>query len=204
LPFQALEIWTQFQMQQKTYHDSKHVLPAQTLNACPPSEAWPLGRFDTAIANMSRDITWPERTLRGAVLVLIQLFEAYQPIGHCVVQVRLVMHPVLPAGFSRFAGLDQFLTYVQRFDIVPQPGSITDQHDRVTQMFVLKRSLRSDRSRLGDIVPLSQLRAPVDVVPRFSGPADNRLSKVNTLEYSSEFLLNKYFDKDTFYSLELE
>ncbi len=54
---------------------------------------------------------------------------------------------------------------------------------------------------MGDIIPLSHIRAAVDLVPRFMEAADSRLTKENSLEYSNEFLLNHFFDKQIYYSL---
>jgi hypothetical protein len=100
-----------------------------------------------------------------------------------------------------------FLAYVQRFDIVPQinpsflarPGPFPDP---VTSMYLLRRSTRADGSRLGDVVPLDQMQAPLDLIPNFGAKADNRLTKETSMEYSQEFWLNKYFDKDTFFSFQ--
>jgi hypothetical protein len=68
-------------------------------------------------------------------------------------------------------------------------------------MYVLKRSTRADGTRMGDIIPLTHIRAPVDLVPQFMGEADPRLTKENSFEYSSEFLLNHFSDRQIYYSL---
>jgi hypothetical protein len=68
-------------------------------------------------------------------------------------------------------------------------------------MYVLKRARRNDGLIMGDIVPLTQLRTLVDLVPRLGKVADRQLSKETVLEYGSEFWLNKYFDKELFYAL---
>lgn len=70
-------------------------------------------------------------------------------------------------------------------------------------MFVLKRSVRAGGAPLGDIIPLSQLRALADLIPRFGAKADPRLTKQTSLAYSTEFWLNKYFDKQTYFALTL-
>ncbi len=67
-------------------------------------------------------------------------------------------------------------------------------------MYVLKRACRADGSIMGDIVPLAQLRTLVDLVPRFGKKANRQLAKETVLEYSSEFWLNKYFEKELFYA----
>lgn len=68
-------------------------------------------------------------------------------------------------------------------------------------MYVLKRSIRADGSRMGDIIPLSHIRTGVDLAPRFMHAADSRLTKESSIEYSSEFLLNHFYDKQLYYSL---
>ena len=67
-------------------------------------------------------------------------------------------------------------------------------------MYVLKRACQADGSIMGDIVPLVQLRTLVDLVPRFGKKANRQLAKETVLEYSSEFWLNKYFEKELFYA----
>lgn len=130
--------------------------------------------------------------------------------GHKVAQICLIMRPVPPRSFQVPTGLNTFLAYVQRFDIIPQLSAAASnsavrqvQPDPVSGMFVLKRSRRADGSLMGDIVPLSQCRVPVEVTPRFFERADPHLKANNSLELSSEFWLNKYFDKDIFFALHL-
>ena len=103
--------------------------------------------------------------------------------------------------------INLFLAYVQRFDVIPQAMSSvsTTSHghvpERSTGMYVLKRSIRTDGMWMGDIIPLSHIRAAVDLVPRFMEEADPRLTKETSFEYSSEFLLNHFFDRQIYYSL---
>lgn len=68
-------------------------------------------------------------------------------------------------------------------------------------MYVLKRGMRADGTRRGDIIPLTRIRAAVDLVPRFMGEADPRLTKETSIAYSNEFLLNHFFDRQIYYSL---
>lgn len=103
-------------------------------------------------------------------------------------------------------GLDPYLIYAHRFDIVPQNDPDTSRRETrpeyATGMYVVKRARRSDGSCIGDILSLSQLRAPAPLQPRFPGvAADPRLKAHNSLEYSQEFWLNKYFEKDLYYAL---
>jgi hypothetical protein len=130
--------------------------------------------------------------------------------GHCVAQVRLVMRAVPFCGFRIPQGANVFLTYVQRFDLVPQVnasfstnGSAGQFPEPSTSMYLLRRAVRANGSCLGDVIPLSQLRTLVDLIPNFGAKADGHLTMANSLEYSNQFWLNKYFDKEMFYALEL-
>lgn len=104
--------------------------------------------------------------------------------------------------------LCQFFTYAQRFDIIPQFPFISGSNqqkgrhpDPITGLFALKRAKRSNGTLLGGIIPLEQVRALVEVTPRFGKEADRRLAKGNSRQYCSEFWLDKYFTKELFYAV---
>jgi hypothetical protein len=104
-------------------------------------------------------------------------------------------------------GLENFFAYVERYDIVPQATSLVRNASRgavpdpVSGMYLLKPSHRANGSCFGDIVPVSQLRGPVKLTPFFGAEADHRLTRYNSFDYSSEFWLNKYSDKEVFWAL---
>ncbi|KAG1906232.1 uncharacterized protein F5891DRAFT_975660 [Suillus fuscotomentosus] len=91
--------------------------------------------------------------------------------GHTVGEIRLILHPV-GKPHTNWSWKDRFIAYVYRFDFVLQGR--------------------------GD---LTQLRAPVNLVPRFGASADNQLTPYNSMKHASEFWLNKYWDKNTFFPL---
>jgi hypothetical protein len=70
-----------------------------------------------------------------------------------------------------------------------------------TSLFLLKRAFRANGEIAGDIIPLNQLRSLVDIAPRFGEKADSRLTNTNSLAFATEFWLNKYFNKELFYTL---
>ena len=70
-------------------------------------------------------------------------------------------------------------------------------------MLVLESAHRANGLYLGDIIPLSQLWGPVQLIPDFGDKADNHLTAYNSLHFSSEYLLNTYSDKEMFYTLNL-
>ena len=69
-------------------------------------------------------------------------------------------------------------------------------------MYALKRAHRADGCRIGDIVSLTQLRGPVQIQPCFGSAADSHLTTHNSYEYSREFWLNSYSDKEMFWALQ--
>ena len=88
--------------------------------------------------------------------------------------------------------------YAQRLDIVPQGSNSVE---RTTGLHVLKKATRASGSLLGEVFPVNQLRSYAHIVPRFGEKADGRLTSTNCVHYSQSFFLNKYFDKDFFYTL---
>ena len=97
----------------------------------------------------------------------------FAPHDHDIVQIRLIFRAVPSRKFPSAPGTDLFLIYVWRFDIVPQlnpavQASSTQKGlypDPSAGMYVLKHSRQSDRTIIGDVVPLRRLRALLDLIP---------------------------------------
>ena len=106
-------------------------------------------------------------------------------LGHLVVQLRLMF---------RILGTDTFLAYVQCFNVTSAPDTASGLHG-------LKRAIRTNGMRIGDIIPLSHIRSPAHVIPRFGRAANARLNSHTSYELSSEFWLNKYWTKQFYYCL---
>ncbi|KAF7971172.1 hypothetical protein HWV62_21918 [Athelia sp. TMB] len=189
LPFNDIRIWKNVRIQTKKYHHPDDAAEAHTVMASPPSADWPAGHYDTVLVNTDTDHVRPKSGIQG----------------HCVSQIRLIFQ--IPG--AAIPGGGNFLVYVQRFDIVPQANHAPNsqnarsmlQPEPATKMYVLKRALRADKSRLGDIIPLSRLRTPIYLQPRFGPVADPRLTAQTSLEFSSECWLNHYAEKEHFWAM---
>ena len=99
-----------------------------------------------------------------------------------------------------------YLIYAERFDIIPQLTHLTSTSrarcpDPVTGMYVVKRATRSNGTRMGDVVPLTQIRSTAPLIPRYGSRAHPKLTSRNSMEFSTEFYLNKFFDKDLYYMM---
>jgi hypothetical protein len=82
-----------------------------------------------------------------------------------------------------------------RLDLVPR------DFDEVTGMHVVKCVTRACRTPMGDVIPLSQLRALAPLVPKFGKKANSRLTAQTSAHYSSVFYLNHFCDKQLYYAL---
>ena len=116
--------------------------------------------------------------------------------GYDLAQIRLIFHPIWP--------INVYLTYAECFEIIPHPASYGDTlqgiyPDPITGQYVVKRSTQANGSRLGGIIPLLQARIPAPLVPRYGVRADPKLTSSNSLEYSTEFYLNRFFNKELYY-----
>ena len=104
--------------------------------------------------------------------------------GHLVVQLRLVF---------RILSTDIFLAYVQHFNATP-PDAASGLHG-------LKRAVRANGTPIGDVIPLAHIRSPAHTIPHFGRAANPRLTSHTSYELSSEFWLNRYWNKQFYYSL---
>ncbi|KAJ7763889.1 hypothetical protein B0H16DRAFT_1455132 [Mycena metata] len=93
-------------IQTRSYHDSQQLLEPETVKEALPKGVWKLGRGDPVLVNIDDDYHWPRSGLAG----------------HAICQLKIIFCVVPRSGFVAPAGTDQFLAYVQRFDIVSRPN----------------------------------------------------------------------------------
>jgi len=89
---------------------------------------------------------------------------------------------------------DTYLAYVQRLDIV--------NVDPATGMHIVKRAQRSNGTRIGDVVPLDKIVSPAHLIPRLGRSANPRFTLETSNEYSTDFFLNKFWNKEFFFSID--
>ena len=105
-------------------------------------------------------------------------------LGHLIVQLRLVF---------RILGTDTFLAYVQCFNVTP-PDATSGLHG-------FKRAIRTNDTRIEDIIPLTHICSPTHVIPHFGRAANSCLNSHTSYELLLEFWLNKYWNKQFYYCL---
>ena len=114
---------------------------------------------------------------------------------------------VPPKGLTQHIS-NIFLTYAQCFEVVPHLNPKYSAHagsfpESVTLMFALKQAVCAGGAPLGDTIPVLQLCPLVYLIPRFGAQAEPCLTKQMSFAYSTEFWLNKYFNKQMYYTLTL-
>jgi hypothetical protein len=67
LPTDTIEVWNKVRVQNRAYHAPHNILPAQTINASPPSDAWPHGRADVVLINTDPTFVWPRSGMKGTI-----------------------------------------------------------------------------------------------------------------------------------------
>ncbi|KAG6381471.1 hypothetical protein JVT61DRAFT_44 [Boletus reticuloceps] len=68
-------------------------------------------------------------------------------------------------------------------------------------MHTLKHATRRDGSRIGEVISLTQICLPTHIIPCFGKAANPHLHSHNSYELLTDFWLNKYWNKQFFYSL---
>ena len=191
LTTERMQIWFKIQVQQPSYHDRKLFEPPQSLLVSPPSAQHPGGRFDFAIVSHTEQSNWPSSGLQGTFSrAKVSIYSLLT--GHTVVQVRLIF---------RLLGSATFFAYIQRFHVTIPPPSNT--MDSAAGMPILKRVITSNDTRVSDIIPLHYIRSPAHVIPRFGREANPHLTQHTSCDFSREFWLNKYWNKEFYYALSL-
>ncbi|KAG1908717.1 uncharacterized protein F5891DRAFT_1124384 [Suillus fuscotomentosus] len=124
------------------------------------------------------------------------LWPAHGLCGHTIGQIRLIMRPVGRIN-TDWSWEDRFLVHMYRFD-----GTMSAR-DPATQLHSIRRAKHSNGTLVGDIIPLTQIKAPVNLIPHFGASADSRFTSQNSMEHASEFWVNKFWDKNTFFPLSM-
>ncbi|KAJ3888382.1 hypothetical protein GG344DRAFT_53732 [Lentinula edodes] len=200
LPFYRVKLWSRLRIQSRTYFNLDLLTDPHTIFSAPPGPGWEFGRQNAVIVNIDQSFQWPRSSLEGHAIVLVKMiFTVAQP-----------RRPSLP-----IEGTHCFLAYCERLDIVNQPPPpLQYQHlpcyracpfrypDYSTGCYVLKRARRADGTPMGDIIPVSQFRSFADICPLYRGNPHPSLTKSTSQYHSDEFLLNKFFNKETFFALD--
>jgi hypothetical protein len=97
------------------------------------------------------------------------------------------------------------LLYVENFTFAgrrAEDGTRLEEED--VDMYLLRRQFRSQalsngqRTRIGDIIPITSVARTVDLIPVFGAQKDPWIMAQNSLEYPTDFYLNNFSDKEIY------
>jgi len=91
--------------------------------------------------------------------------------------------------------------YIEQFSATAPLSSNTT--NAAAGMHVLKRAIKSNGSRVAEVIPLRHIHSLTHVIPHFGKEANPWLTHHTSYELSNEFWLNKYWNKEFFYALSL-
>ena len=188
---EGMQIWFKVQVQQPSYHNQQSLEPPQSLLAShflllascfstlTTASQW---GYDFAIISQTEQSDWPSSGLTGMFWDVNFPMYVYHLTGHNVVQVCLIfclLHS------------DIFLAYIQCLNAT------------VDNMYALKCAIQNNGTRVGEVIPLCYIRSPAHTIPHFRKEANPWLTLHTSYESSNEFWLNKYWSKESFYTLSL-
>lgn len=100
------------------------------------------------------------------------------------------------------------LLYVQKFKFAGKfddNGTLLEESN--IDMYLLRRLYRSqilpngERMRMGDVVAMSDVLHPVDIIPVYGAVMDRHITCNNSLELPDMFYLNNFSDKEMHHHL---
>ncbi|KAG8798922.1 hypothetical protein FRC16_006244 [Serendipita sp. 398] len=109
--------------------------------------------------------------------------------GYRIAQLRLIFMPRLPQTHPLY---DVPLAYIYWFSHLP---SRTERNINMYQVHCLRES---DRSHIGEVIPLSSICRLVQLVPKFGNWANPELTKDNSMDVWKYYYLNSFMDKETY------
>ncbi|KAI9458070.1 hypothetical protein HD554DRAFT_2029733, partial [Boletus coccyginus] len=200
LPFYSLHAWDKFRIQLRSVQNPLAFSPPQTVQAEPPGPLLPCGRANTVLvihesgdlisSNIDSERTYPQ-TFTPSL--------PYMLLGYLVAQVRAILEPITDPPSSP-------LLYVEFFNFSNAHFVVVDGI-RVTapapdlEMFLVRRRLRSNGQRLGDIIPFDDVRQVIQLIPKFGSAVPPNMTCDNSLELGGEFYVNSFADKETFHAI---
>lgn len=188
LPFEHIQVWCKIWTQSQSFHNPAQLEPSQKLYTQPPSSAWPYGRYDSVIVSTGNTHKWPKSGLDGMFYVYTVTLLMSTNAGHFVAHLHLIFCPITTLSYS-----ETYLAYVEYLDVVTLNDS--------TGIYIFRHVRQVNNDWIGNIIPITQIVAPVHLIPHFGPKADPQLMMQSGINHATEFYLNKFWNKELFFAL---
>lgn len=126
------------------------------------------------------------------------------PLACKIVQVKMIFSPVVPPGQQReifFYGAAFKFHSGPLYQTVTEDGIVVAKPAPDIDMFVVDRHLRANKTRMGDIYRLSDIREFVELVPRFGARMPDGIDCNNSLDIMDTFYVNNFSDKENYHAI---
>ncbi|KAH9034171.1 hypothetical protein EDB84DRAFT_1669337 [Lactarius hengduanensis] len=201
--FDHIRVWSRFKIQLCSTHDQHVVVPAQTVQALPLSRKHPQGLCDAVLIHTHGDAG--DVSFQGKSSNLLAVFaNSNVSMDTQVVQVRMVFQPISREPSDSIP----LLCYVQKFSFAGRRAEDgTRSKEQNVGMCLLRRQFRTptvgsgERTRMGDITPITDIARAVDIVPVYGAQMDPQITAENSLDIPTDFYLNDFSDKEIYYTL---
>ncbi|KAG6912674.1 hypothetical protein DXG01_012947, partial [Tephrocybe rancida] len=219
--FDKLKIWHKFRIQLSSVHRRDILMPAETVQAFPPTPLAPYGTCDTV---MIKDHDMDQSTaIDGECSVhdALKQTNSYSNEAFRVVQVHLVFQAVPRVKESLPRVFEGPLAYVQYFKFAGQRdmnGVLMEERD--VDMYLLKQHRRANGKAVGGIVSLVDVARPVEIVPVFGQVCHSfddcnllaanafdqqkcnpNFTSENSLDIGDKYYLNNFSDNEIYATL---
>lgn len=121
-----------------------------------------------------------------------------------IVQVKMVFSPVVLPGQQRevlFYGEAFKFRTGEAYQAVAEDGTEVVKPAPDIDMFIVDRHFRANKTRMGDIYRLSDIREVVELVPRFGARMPDGIDCNNSLDLMNTFYVNNFSDKENFHAI---
>jgi hypothetical protein len=131
------------------------------------------------------------------------LISSFNDKGVKIAQVRLIFSPVIStpdSGSMPIFIYGEFFKFSNLYQDDANGLNIVKPAPDI-DMFVVHQHDRSNGTRMGDIIRLTDIREMVELIPRFGLRMDNQLNCNTSLHLADSFHINNFTNKETFHAI---
>ncbi|KAG6915131.1 hypothetical protein DXG01_013095 [Tephrocybe rancida] len=183
--FDKLKIWHKFRIQLSSVHCDDVLMPAETVQAFPPSKEAPYWMCDTVLI---KDHASQSTTINAFHVVQVHL--VFQALPH-------PNHP-LPQIFNGPLAYVQYFKFAGKHD---DNGLLMEERD--VDMYLLRQHVQgASKTAVRGIISLLDIAWPVELIPVFGqSDCDRSLTSKNSLDIWDKYYLNNFSDKEVYATL---
>jgi hypothetical protein len=116
-------------------------------------------------------------------------------------QVQMIFKPVGGSDSHPHLFYGEYFQYSSRHVEIGPNGEGVNIPEPGIDMFSVHRHFCSNGTKMGDVLPLQNVRQMVQLVLKFGAVAHPALTKDNSMDLVRDFYINNFDDKETFHAI---